>query len=219
MTWLTPLGGVWRIIAVVSTCALVLTGCAPGTGGETGESGKAGPSSAAPSQSSTVQMSGGYVLDAQGRPVQPERSWPDLTRDPLMDEETPEGVEAFARYFVAVAERAWNTGDTTELEAVSSQECSYCTNLMKAVRTMYGTGGWIDGLEYRISSVDDPVEFPQEQLKYVALVHLNTSAIAAFNGNELGTIDQVSERFELHICRASQRWIVCGAIGGEDSDV
>ena len=46
-----------------------------------------------------------------------------------MDEQTPEGVEAFARYFVAVAERAWNTGDTTELETISSRECTYCSNL------------------------------------------------------------------------------------------
>ncbi len=216
MTWLTPLGGVWRIIAVVSTCALVLTGCAPGTGGETGESGKAGPSSAAPSQSSTVQMSGGYVLDTQGRPMQPERSWPDLTRDPLMDEETPEGVEAFARYFVAVAERAWNTGDTTELETISSQECSYCTNLTKLIKERYGANQWADGLEYRINSAEDPVRFPIEETKYVIFVHLSTGSGVYSTGTQVRTISSSSETLELHVCRDTDRWLACGAIGTQD---
>ena len=216
MTWLTPLGGVWRIIAVVSTCALVLTGCAPGTGGETGESGKAGPSSAAPSQSSTVQMSGGYVLDTQGRPMQPERSWPDLTRDPLMDEETPEGVEAFARYFVAVAERAWNTGDTTELETISSQECSYCTNLTKLIKERYGTGYWVDGLQYDISRAGDPILYPQSDLKYAIFLHLQVRGIAYSDGRTVRPVSHATQQLELQACRRDSVWIACGAIGSND---
>ena len=216
MTWLTPLGGVWRIIAVVSTCALVLTGCAPGTGGETGESGKAGLSSAAPSQSSTVQMSGGYVLDAQGRPVQPERSWPDLTRDPLMDEETPEGVEAFARYFVAVAERAWNTGDTTELETISSQECSYCTNLTSRINEYYLSGYWSDELRYRIVSSDQPIVFPDDNSKYVMMIRLKSGGGRYYSGGPVKSPATISETLELHICRTNSQWNACEAIGNED---
>ena len=216
MTWLTPLGGVWRIIAVVSTCALVLTGCAPGTGGETGESGKAGPSSAAPSQSSTVQMSGGYVLDTQGRPMQPERSWPDLTRDPLMDEETPEGVEAFARYFVAVAERAWNTGDTTELETISSQECSYCTNLTSRINEYYSSGYWSDELRYRIVSSDQPIAFPDDNSKYVMMIRLKSGGGRYYSGGPVKSRARISEALELHICRSNSQWNACEPIGNED---
>lgn len=216
MTRLT-VAGVWRwVVGASVACGLVLSGCSPGGGSSEGTSPSGSGGVAAPSGSAS--MSGGYAMDAQGRPVQPVRSWTALTRDPVMDEESPEGVVAFGRYFVAVAERAWNTGDTTELEAISTTECSYCTNLVASIQDMYRSGRWIDGLEYRILSVDEPVAFPQRELKYVVMIHLITSSLRAYDGNRLGKIDPVAERFELHVCRDSTRWTMCGAIGGDDDD-
>lgn len=216
MTRLTLTDTAWRIAATVSACVLVLAGCTAGNEGQSRLVGDAGPISTESSPSTAVQMSGGYVIDARGRPVQPERSWPALTKDPLMDEETPEGVEAFARYFVAVAERAWNTGDTTELEAISSRECSLCSNLVSSIRDDYLAGRWVDGLEYDVLSTDEPARFPQDELKYVIFLRISTGSGVYSTGSAVKENSDTRETLELHTCRDSHHWVACGAIGNRD---
>lgn len=206
-----------RVLAGVVVCCVVVSGCTDGAGqsGEAAESGGSDSSSGA-SSGAAVEMSGGYVVDARGRLVQPERSWPDLVVDPVMDEESVEGVEAFARYFVAVAERAWNTGDTAELERISSPECTYCTNLGSLIRQKYGDGYWVDGLRYQIDTVDEPIAFPHEELKFAVFVYLRTSALGIYDGQKPKKIEPKAEQLELQICRIPERWIACEGIGGND---
>lgn len=134
-----------------------------------------------------------------------------------MDEETPAGVEAFARYFVAVAERAWNTGDTTELEAISSRECTYCSNLTTLIHDRYRAHQWTDGLEYRVSSAETPVLFPQEKAKYVILLRVVSGSGVYSTGTSVRSITSRSETLEMHICRDGSDWLTCEAIGTEDA--
>lgn len=214
MTRLT-VAGVWRwVVGASVACGLVLSGCSPGGGSSEGTSPSGSGGVAAPSGSAS--MSGGYAVDAQGRPVQPVRSWAALTRDPVMDEESPEGVVAFGRYFVAVAERAWNTGDTTELEAISTTECSYCTNLVALIQERYSDGRWADNLRYQVLTTEAPVKFPQQDVKYVVFLHVSTGSGTYSTGKSVESTLSARERLELHVCRDSDHWTACGAIGTKD---
>ena len=161
-------------------------------------------------------MSGGYVIDEDGRPLQPERSWPTPTKDPRMDEDSPQGVQAFARYFVVVAERVWNTGDTTELEAISTPECTYCSNLVTAIQEEYLAGHWSDALQHQISKTESPVAFPDEESKYVVMVHLESGGGAYYDGTSVRSPETSREILELHVCRRAGHWLACEAIGSQD---
>lgn len=217
MTRLTLAGARGRIVGLLCACVLVAGGCQAGSQGEPTDdlAGRVTTSSGS-SQSIPVQMSGGYVIDEDGRPLQPERSWPALTRDPLVDEDSPEGVEAFARYFVAVAERARNTGNTEELENISSSTCTFCTNLVTMIGNDYANGRWLDGLQYRIVKDVSPVMFPDDDQRFAVILYLRSSGLAYYNGDSVVPVAMKNESLELHICRESHRWVTCEAIGGSD---
>ena len=197
----------------MGACCVAVSGCAT-----SGEGSVASGVRASDGASSTpaIQMSGGYEVDGQGRLVQPERSWPELVVDPVMEEESVEGVEAFARYFVAVAERARNTGNTEELERISSAACTFCSNLSSMISDDYAAGRWLDGMEYNIVKSDKPVMFPDDDKRFAVILHLRSSALAYFNGAEVVSVAERNESLELHICRESDQWKTCEAIGGSD---
>lgn len=213
MTWLTPVGRVLQMMVAVGVCCAAVSGCGAVDDGP-GDSGASASGGGVPT--GVVQMSGGYEVDGQGRLVQPERSWPELVVDPVMQEESVAGVEAFARYFVAVAERAWNTGDTTELERISSQECSLCSNMISSIGDRYTAGGWVDGLDYGVKSVSAPTAHPQDSRKYSVTLRFTTNALASYDGSSVSPVSDVREVLELHTCWTGQAWVACGAIGSPD---
>ncbi len=217
MTWLTIGRRRLRVLAGVAVCCVAVSGCADGVGrsGDAAASGGSDSSRGVASRAG-VEMSGGYVVDEGGRLVQPERSWPDLVVDPVMKEESVEGVEAFARYFVAAVERARNTGETAELERISSKQCSFCTNLISMIGEEYSDGRWLDGLSYRILEVDGPVVFPNDAKRFAVVVHLRSSGNGYFNGESVVPISKKDESLELHVCRETQEWRTCEAIGSSD---
>ncbi|AEE47376.1 DUF6318 family protein [Cellulomonas fimi] len=82
----------------------------------TSPSGGASPSTAAPSPTPTVDLT-----------VPPER--PDALGTPSAD-----GAASAAAYFVALYEYAYASGDTTPLEQMSADTCSFCTSTLEDVR-------------------------------------------------------------------------------------
>lgn len=217
MTWLTIGRRRLRVLAGVAVCCVAVSGCADGVGRSGGAAASGGSDSSRGAASRAgVEMSGGYVVDEGGRLVQPERSWPDLVVDPVMKEESVEGVEAFARYFVAVAERAWNTGDTTELKRISSAACSLCSSMVSSIDDRYATGGWVDGLNYDVKSASEPIVHPGDHSKYAVTLRFSTSALASYDGSSVSPISDVREILELHTCWTDREWVACGAIGNPD---
>ena len=112
-------------LAVVAAAALALSGCNSGSDPDTGGTSPS-PSasvSASVTPSATPSPAASYKpADAKGRaqnvpvPVLPE----------VAKTETKEGLEAFAAYWFEQVNFAYESGDVTGVQAVTSQICVFC---------------------------------------------------------------------------------------------
>lgn len=58
---------------------------------------------------------------------------------------SPDGANAFARWWVDMSNYAQHTGDTSLLGPVNDSRCSGCNGAVDAVKQTYGAGGHIEG--------------------------------------------------------------------------
>ena len=61
-----------------------------------------------------------------------------------MNEETAEGAVASVYYFLDLYRYAFMTGNTTELAAMSEDQCQFCQSAIDRATKLHATGGWID---------------------------------------------------------------------------
>ena len=55
------------------------------------------------------------------------------------------GAAAAAGYFLSLYQYAVTSGDLTEWDAISAQDCGFCTNLRSDITAVYGVGGHYAG--------------------------------------------------------------------------
>ena len=110
----------------------------------------------APSVSSEAAMSGGYQIGPDGILVRPAQYAADTYTKPELPEEAKEnterGAEAAAEHYLAVATYAWNTGDTSEIAAVSDPESGFAQALIKRIDSEYANG-WTYGHSLTVDHV------------------------------------------------------------------
>jgi predicted small secreted protein len=131
------------IVATVAAMALVLSGC--NTGGGPGVTDTASPAvSQAPSATPTPTPTAtpAYVpASASGRaqnvpvPVLPE----------VAKTETKEGLEAFARYWFELLSYGYETGDTAQISAITSTDCTMCERAKEVQQGWHSNGRWLEG--------------------------------------------------------------------------
>ena len=132
-----------HFVAAVTASALLLTGCNSG-----GDPNSGGTSSASPTASSTASPSptptatAAYVpASASGRaqnvpvPVLPE----------VAKTETKEGLEAFARYWFQLLSYGYETGDATQISALTSSDCAMCERAKEVQQGWHSDGRWLEG--------------------------------------------------------------------------
>ena len=111
---------------------------------------------ASPSASGEAAMSGGYQIGPDGVLVRPAQSAADTYTKPELPEEAKEnterGAEAAAEHYLAVATYAWNTGDTSEIAAVSDAESGFAQSLIKKIDDDYANG-WTYGHSLTVDHV------------------------------------------------------------------
>ncbi len=61
------------------------------------------------------------------------------------EERTPEGAVAFAKHWTATFSEAFQTGDTSDLSAVSAPDCKTCSTFIELIDSVYADGGTISG--------------------------------------------------------------------------
>ena len=109
-----------------------------------------------PSASSEPAMSGGYAIGPNGVLVRPAEYAVDTYTKPELPEEAKEnterGAEAAAEHYLAVATYAWNTGDTSEIAAVSDPESGFAQALIKRIDSEYANG-WTYGHSLTVDHV------------------------------------------------------------------
>lgn len=67
-------------------------------------------------------------------------------------ENTPEGAEAFVRYWVEVLNAAGAEGDVKALHKLSLRSCDTCTGIADGIARVYADGGSIEGEGWSIES-------------------------------------------------------------------
>ena len=80
---------------------------------------------------------------AEPAPVKPDQ----------MNEETAEGAAASVGYFLELYRYAYVTGDTTELAAMSEDQCKFCRSVINNATSLHEEGGWNDKWEQTVNNI------------------------------------------------------------------
>ncbi len=144
-------------------------------------------SATTPIASAASSSSGAYrPADAKGKaqnvpvPVMPE----------LAKENSKAGLEAFIGYYYAVANYASETGDITELEALSDPACGVCTSLNRAPLDSYRDGRWMVGGRVRIPTIE--MQWDPTETSHLAKVQLLQDEISYYNAD--GTMGRPADK-------------------------
>jgi hypothetical protein len=184
MTSRTSISGRWRGCAAVTGIAslLAITACTGGTARPGVTPAPESPSFSAmstPDATPTPTPAASYKpADASGRaqnvpvPVLPE----------VAKAETKEGLEAFARYWVAQLNFAYETGRLSGLNSVTSAGCEFCSNLARALAANYEGDRWMAGGHIEIPSVSTTY-VTQPDGQYQMIVQVRQEEITYFDSS------------------------------------
>ncbi len=89
------------------------------------------------SETANVQVLSANPEPSRDRPVLEPPEPPAALDDPGHD-----GAVAAAEYFYRLSVYAAASGDTTELEAVSGEECASCSDYVARIKNFYDSGGY-----------------------------------------------------------------------------
>ena len=70
-----------------------------------------------------------------------------------MNEESAEGAAASVGYFLDLYRYAFMTGNTTELAAMSEDQCKFCQSAIDNATNLHKAGGWNDKWEQEITNI------------------------------------------------------------------
>ncbi len=157
MTSRSSISGRVRLTAIscAAVAALVLSGCSNGEDPQGSPS--AGPTTsssqaaiATPSATATPKPTPVYKpADAKGR----AQNVPVPVKPALADENSKEGLEAFAKYWFQTLSYAYETGDSRLMEAASGPDCRFCNGLRDNVKNAWQGKNWIVGGKIQTPSV------------------------------------------------------------------
>ena len=157
MTFRSSISGRVRLTAISCiAAALVLSGCSNSDSPQGSPS--AGPiNSASPtasvthSPSPTPKPAPVYKpADAKGR----AQNVPVPVKPAVADKNSKEGLEAFAKYWFALLNYGYETGNLTRWSKLTSASCVFCNNIKTSVAVGYKEGRWQAGGRLSASSID-----------------------------------------------------------------
>lgn len=138
--------------AAITAGALALSACAGRAPGGSGTPSTPAPSQSAPAPSPSPTLSAVYKpADAKGKaqnvplPVMPEAA----------KAETKEGLEAFAKYWYALMNYAYETGNLEPIRALSApaSSCAMCDKIFPAVEKWNSEGRWVEGASIEVHAL------------------------------------------------------------------
>ncbi|QQC44128.1 hypothetical protein I6H42_01505 [Schaalia meyeri] len=110
----------------------------------------------APTGSGEAVMSGGYEIGPDGILVRPAEHAASTYTLPTLPqtatENTERGAEAAAEHYLAVATYAWNTGDTSAVRALSSEDSGFAEDLINRINEDY-SDGWVFGHSLTVKNI------------------------------------------------------------------
>jgi len=147
------------VISVLAVSVLALSGCSSGGDPQAGPTASvvappgqstSGPPSATPSATPTPKSTPVYKpADAKGR----AQNVPVPVKPALADKNTKEGLEAFTKYWFALLNYGYETGDLSSWSALTANSCVFCSNVKTSVSVGYRDGRWQVGGRLKTPSV------------------------------------------------------------------
>ena len=160
----TVAGGWWRgrgsFLGMPLLAVVLLVGCSGGSGDPGGSStsvsssvssARSSPSSASSTTTSSSSSSAAYV------PVKPK--FPAVAK-----KHTPEGAEAFVRYYLESVNYAWAKPDLTALPPLGESDCESCVNLQETAKSIHTARAWLTGPPLTVKQVNHLVTVAGESL-------------------------------------------------------
>lgn len=132
-----------RILPALAAAVLALGAAACGHGGDgpvTTPPPALGSDASDGGGSDPDPSDGGGAETEEPTAAAPDIPAPDPADYPGMDEETPEGAEQAARYFVATMFWGFQSGDTEEFETLYSSTCGVCQDNADAINKLASAG-------------------------------------------------------------------------------
>ena len=128
--------------------------------------------SPSPSVSESVSFSPSPSPSATYKPASAEGPAENVPL-PVMPEEakveSKEGLIAFARYWYELVNYGYETGDVEPVRGVSGPDCFACQNFYSGMGDVYGRGGWIQGGDIEIVTLNSEYQLTSEG-RYQVLV-------------------------------------------------
>lgn len=165
-----------------------------------------------------VQMSGEYRVGADGKLVSPvdPLSVPVPVLGSEAQFETPEGMEAFAKYVIELIPYTWMTGNTSKLEDISLPECTWCADVVAKTQNRVKQGGWVQDASMEILASTIPFEIPDHPGLWHTEIEYVRPSVHSYDGTLLRHVKEdkgimiVQGRFE------SARWVLFAAAKKEE---
>lgn len=177
--------------AAITAGALALSACAGGAPGGSGTPSTPAPSQSAPAPSPSPTPSAVYKpADAKGKaqnvplPVMPEAA----------KAETKEGLEAFAKYWYALMNYAYETGNLEPVTQVSGPSCASCNRVRDTVVAWNSNGQWIEGGALSVKNATSTFKKDSEG-RYQAVIQYQRQAISYHKAD--GSVEQSSAKTSL----------------------
>jgi hypothetical protein len=148
------------VFSVVAVSVLALAGCSGGGDPQAGPTASvvaspvqsaSGSAAATPSASQTPKSKPVYKpADAKGR----AQNVPVPIKPALADKNTKEGLEAFTKYWFALLNYGYETGNVSSWAKLTSSSCEFCNLLKKSIAVGYKEGRWQAGGRLTIPSIE-----------------------------------------------------------------
>ncbi|MDQ1057242.1 hypothetical protein QFZ23_001143 [Arthrobacter globiformis] len=146
------------VISTVAVSILALTGCSGGGDPQAGPTASvvaspaqsaSGSASATPSSTATAKPKPVYKpADAKGR----AQNVPVPVKPPLADKNTKEGLEAFAKYWFALLNYGFETGDLSPIRSITGASCAMCGKIFPGVVKWNSSGRWVEGASIKVQA-------------------------------------------------------------------
>ncbi|WP_136017851.1 DUF6318 family protein [Arthrobacter silvisoli] len=130
-----------RVVAALVGVGLLLSACQGGSP-TPGASPSASSTSASPSATPTPSPSAKYIpASAEGK----AQNVPVPVKPALADQNSKAGLEAFTKYWFALLDYGYQTGDLKTWSSLTESACAFCDSLKSDINKVFSDKQWMAG--------------------------------------------------------------------------
>lgn len=169
-------------------------------------------------QKADKQMSGRFEVGENGKLLRPSDA--PIPMQPLLPpaahQETPEGMEAFAKYVINLIPYTWMSGNTTPLENISLPDCSWCRAVVGERQRLNERIGWVENAKIEVTAASRAIEVPNHPGLWHIELSLHHDELHGYDGNKIFQRDSFDEVLIIQARYENTRWMLWDAGAGEE---